>query len=95
VNWNPAENCFLTSFHPSIVHGALLGAGSLWPQFGSAKVVINKHFVNSSGFQVVVGNQLTPLQQLWQECAGYCEQLRPMNAEINHGNQHTLASYQS
>jgi hypothetical protein len=24
---------------------------------------------------------------------GYCEELRHVNAEINHGNEHTLASY--
>jgi hypothetical protein len=32
MNENPTENCFLTTYHSSILHGALVGADdSLWP----------------------------------------------------------------
>jgi hypothetical protein len=32
MNWNTTENCFQTIYHPSIPHGALVGASSLWAE---------------------------------------------------------------
>lgn len=30
-NWSPIENCLVTTYHPSILHRAMVCAGSLWP----------------------------------------------------------------